>query len=156
MKSSSLAYNRRGTQDKEQFGRDLNRSWCHLHTSVKLLAAAHGAMDISGRIRAHCRLDQELFTLPVCYRRCPWSHGLWTKKIYHKIVWRWHQLLSRSLPNGHLFRVSCGLGRELFTLPLMYWVTYKKKHEWRIVTFHFKKTLWWGLKNRKEIMVDTW
>ena len=34
------------------------------------------------------------------------------------IVWQWHQLLSRSLPNGHLSQISCRLGWELFTLPL--------------------------------------
>ena len=30
-----------------------------------------------------CMLGQELFTLPVCCRRCPWSHGLRTKELYH-------------------------------------------------------------------------
>ena len=34
------------------------------------------------------------------------------------VVWQWHQLLSRSLPNGCLSWVSRRLGRELFTLPL--------------------------------------
>jgi hypothetical protein len=31
-----LAYNRRETRDKWPLDRDLDRSWCHLHTSVKL------------------------------------------------------------------------------------------------------------------------
>ena len=35
-KSSSLAYNRRETRDKQPLGRDLDESWGHLHTSVKL------------------------------------------------------------------------------------------------------------------------
>jgi hypothetical protein len=36
VKSSSLAYNRRETRDKRLLGRDLDKSLCHLHTSVKL------------------------------------------------------------------------------------------------------------------------
>ena len=36
VKSSSLAYNRRETRDKRPLGRDPDRSWCHLHTNVKL------------------------------------------------------------------------------------------------------------------------
>ena len=35
-KSSSLAYNRRETRDKRPLGRDTDRSWCHLRTSVKV------------------------------------------------------------------------------------------------------------------------
>ena len=31
-----LAYNRHNTQDKRLLGRDLDRSWCHRYTSVKL------------------------------------------------------------------------------------------------------------------------
>ena len=34
-KVSDLAYNRRETWDKRLLGRDLDRSWCHLHTSLK-------------------------------------------------------------------------------------------------------------------------
>jgi hypothetical protein len=37
VKSSRLAYNRREIRDKRPLGRDLDRSWCHLYTSVKLL-----------------------------------------------------------------------------------------------------------------------
>ena len=44
----------------------------------------------------------------VCCRRCPWSRGLRQKSFTQ--VWRWHQLLSGSLPNGLL-------SRELFTFP---------------------------------------
>ena len=36
LKSSSLAYNRRETWDKRSLDRNLDRSWCHRHTSVKL------------------------------------------------------------------------------------------------------------------------
>ena len=35
-KVSDLAYNQRETQEKQQLGRDPDRSWCHHHTSVKL------------------------------------------------------------------------------------------------------------------------
>ena len=34
---SSLAYNRRESRDKRSLGRDPDRSWSHLRTSVKLL-----------------------------------------------------------------------------------------------------------------------
>ena len=36
VKSYSLAYNQRETGDKRLLGRDLDRSWCHLYTNVKL------------------------------------------------------------------------------------------------------------------------
>ena len=36
-KVSDLAFNRRKTRDKRLLGRDPDRSWCHLHTSLKLL-----------------------------------------------------------------------------------------------------------------------
>ena len=35
-KFSDLAYNRREIWDKRPLARDPDRSWCHLHTSVKL------------------------------------------------------------------------------------------------------------------------
>ena len=35
VKSSSLAYNRRETLGNRSLSRDPDRSWCHLHTSVK-------------------------------------------------------------------------------------------------------------------------
>ena len=71
----SLAYNR-----CEIRGRDLDQSWCHCHTSVKLfLLTARGIMDISGSIQATCpefyvgcRLGQELFTLPSYMRSLMW------------------------------------------------------------------------------------
>ena len=37
VKSSSLAKNRRETRDKRPLDREPDRSWCHLHTSVKLV-----------------------------------------------------------------------------------------------------------------------
>ena len=47
----------------------------------------------------------------------PWMHGLQPRK-----RWRWHQLLSGSIPNGHLSRVSRRLGWELFHFALIwYW-----------------------------------
>ena len=36
VKSSRLAYNRRETKGKWELGKDLDRGWCHCHTSVKL------------------------------------------------------------------------------------------------------------------------
>ena len=44
-------------------------------------------------------------TLPIC---CPVSMEPWAVT----------KSLSRFLPNGHLSRVSCRLGQELFTLPI--------------------------------------
>ena len=38
MKSSSLAYNLHESWDKRSLGRNPDRSWCHLHTSVKLFS----------------------------------------------------------------------------------------------------------------------
>ena len=79
-------YNRRETRVKRPLGKDPNRSWCHLHASVKL--SWPQPMDIGGTIRVCCRsvhgfmcCDQESFTL----------------------VWRQHQLLSGSLHNGRLY-----------------------------------------------------
>ena len=43
--SSSLAYNRRETWVKRPLGRDPDRSWCHLHTSVKLLQLTAERVD---------------------------------------------------------------------------------------------------------------
>ena len=79
------AFNRRETRDKRLLGRDLDRSWCHLHNSI--LVTDRGSMDIGSSIlivwrwyhllsgslpngclsRVGCRLGRELFTLPVCY-----------------------------------------------------------------------------------------
>jgi hypothetical protein len=112
------------TWGKWLFGRDPDRSWCHLHTSLKLFwslpmapwtsvasyeCAATQSMDAWAVIKKAsqecggdtssclgpyptaacpefhigCRLDWELFTLPKCCPWCPWSHGLWPKKLYH-------------------------------------------------------------------------
>ena len=61
------------------------------HWYKSFFVAAHDSMDIGGSIWVCCRsvhwsigCDQESFTL----------------------VWRWHKLLSRSLPNSRLSRVS--------------------------------------------------
>ena len=51
VESSSVAYNRRETRYKRPLGWDPDRSWCHLHTSVKLLLVpAHDSMNIGGSI----------------------------------------------------------------------------------------------------------
>ena len=90
-KVSDFAYNRRETRDKRLLGRDPERSRCRVNTSLKLFG--HG----------------------------PWLHGYRPQhtSVLHSVhgsmgchqesftgVWRLHQLLSGSLPNG----------RELFTL----------------------------------------
>ena len=54
VKCCNLAYNRHETREKRLLGRDQDRSWCHLHTSVKLFVAAHGSMGIGGSIRVCC------------------------------------------------------------------------------------------------------
>ena len=65
-----------------------------------------------------CRLGREIFTLPLCCHRCPRRiMGCDYKSFVILVVWRWHQLLSGTLPNGRLSRVSRRIGRELFTLP---------------------------------------
>ena len=35
-----------------------------------------------------CRLGRELFSLPVCCPRCPWSHGLRPTSFIILLVWR--------------------------------------------------------------------
>ena len=89
-----LAYNRRDSRDRRSLSREPNRSWCHLHTSMKLSWSQPMASWIGGCIRVCCRpvqgsigCDQESFT----------------------IVWRWHQLLFGPLPNGRLSLVSSRL-----------------------------------------------
>ena len=95
VKNSSLTYNQRETLDKWQLDRDPDRSWCHWHISVKLFwsqlmaARTPGAAYECAATNVHAAVhsmgcDQESFTL----------------------VWRWHQLLSGSLPNGRVSRVS--------------------------------------------------
>ena len=61
-------------------------------------AIFHGSMDIR-----------------VCCHSVYGSTGCDNKSF--TLVCRWHQLLPGSLPNGRLPRVTCRLGRELFTLP---------------------------------------
>ena len=73
----------RETRDKRPFGSDAERSWCHRHISVNNF-------------------------LKSFFSRSPWFHGhrrqhsLYTS---FTLVWRWHQLLSGSLPNGRLSQV---------------------------------------------------
>ena len=106
MKSSSLAYNRRETRDKRSLGRDLDRSWCHLHNSVKLFwsqpmapwasvaaydCAAAQSMDPWAAIKKasqECGGDTSSCPGPYPTTACP------------------------------EFTIGCRLGRELFTLPL--------------------------------------
>ena len=66
------AYNRCETQDRQPLGRDPHRSWCHHHTSVKLFDCSPWIHWLS------CS------TL-VCCHWCPWSHGLWPKKLYTSV-----------------------------------------------------------------------
>ena len=33
-----------------------------------------------------CRLGRELFTMLICCWWCPWSHGLWSKRLYHCVT----------------------------------------------------------------------
>ena len=99
----SLAYNRCETRDKWSLGRDPDRSWCYLHTRVKLfwsqpmapwtLAAAN---ECYSSVHGSMGCDQESFIL----------------------VWWWHQLLSWSLPMADClkFHIDCRLGQILFTL----------------------------------------
>ena len=68
-----LAYNRRGTRDKQPLGRDPDRSWCHRPTNVKHFGRSPRIHVLSGN------------TL-VCYRRGPWSHGLRPKNIYTSVA----------------------------------------------------------------------
>ena len=71
MKRSRLAYNRRETRDKWPLGRHPDRSWCHLHTILKLFwFAVRDSMD---------------FGVLVFCRRFPWSHGLRPKKLYTSV-----------------------------------------------------------------------
>ena len=64
------------------------------------------------------RLAWELFTLPYAAANVYGAMGCDQKNFIILVVWRWHQLLSKSLPNCCLSWVSCRLGQELFTLPL--------------------------------------
>ena len=99
-----LAYNRRETWDKWPWVGTRTELVPPPHWCKAFLVIAHGSMDISGSIQ-------------VCCCQCPWSHGLQPKSYIILVLWRKHQLLSRSLPNGRLFRVSHRQGQELFTLP---------------------------------------
>ena len=88
----SLFYSRSETQDKRPLGREQDRSWCHRHTSVKLSWSQ--PMNLwTERQHTHTLLPMSME---------PWAAA----KQSFTLVWRWHQLLSWSLLNGYLFRVS--------------------------------------------------
>ena len=69
MKSSSLAYNQRETRDKRLLGRDPERSWCHLHISVKLFWS---------QPMAQWHMSVLLLS--------PWTHGLQPTKLYINVA----------------------------------------------------------------------
>ena len=86
VRTSSLAYNRCETRDKRPLGRDPDRSWSHLHTSVKLfLVTAYSSMDINDSIGVYYRSVHG----PMCFVQKSFT-----------LVWRWHQFLSDSLPTA--------------------------------------------------------
>ena len=98
-------FNLRKTRDQRPLGRDPDKSWCHGHITVKLFWSQSMA----------------LWTLVAAYEHAAANpHGTMgcdQKSFIILVMWWGHQLLSRSLPNGHLSRVSQRLGWELITLP---------------------------------------
>ena len=69
-----LAYNWCETQDKRLLSRDLDRDWCHCHTTLKLsLSQPMVSMDIGGSIQ-------------VCWCSHPWICGLWQRKVYISVA----------------------------------------------------------------------
>ena len=88
-KVSDLAYNQQEIQAKRLLGWDPDRSWCHLHTSLKLFWSWPMAPWTSAACAAAQSMD-------------PWAA---IKKASQE-CWRWHQLLYASLPNGRLSQVS--------------------------------------------------
>ena len=66
-----LAYNRHETQHKRPLGRDLDRSWCHHHTTVKLFwsqpCLSPCPMTACPEFHVSCHLGRELFTLPTYF-----------------------------------------------------------------------------------------
>ena len=86
----NLAYNWPETWDKRLLGRDPDRSWCHIHTNVKLFfVTAHGSMNIGGSIWMCC---------------CSVHGSMCCNQESFTLVLQWHQLLSRFLPNGYTRR----------------------------------------------------
>ena len=63
-----LAYKQHETRDNQQFGRDLDRDWCHRHTSIKL------------------SWSQPMDQWVGAAAQCPWSHGLWPEKLYTSLA----------------------------------------------------------------------
>ena len=68
-------------------------------------------------VSRRCRLGREIFTLPYVAAHFHGAIGCNQNSFIILVVWQWHQLLSRFLPNGQLSRVSHRLGWELFFLP---------------------------------------
>ena len=95
VQSSSLAYNRRESEDRRPLGRDPERSRFHLHIRVNIFSLSSwphrvrpGKLFTSVAVtpppvlvptlktacpefHVGCRLGRDFFILSVCYRRCP-------------------------------------------------------------------------------------
>ena len=114
MKSSSLAYNRHETRDKQPLDTEPYRSWCSRHTSVKFFWSQ--PIDPWRSERQHTLM------LP------PMSMEPWvaTKKSLHYCSGD-----TSPCPGPYLtaaspeFHIGCRLGRELFTLPV-----YCRQYPW--------------------------
>ena len=91
VESSSLAYKRRETRDKRPLGSYPDRGWCHATLGWNFLVAAYGSMVIGGSIRG-------------CWRSVRGAMGCDQGRF--TLVWWWHQLLSGSLHNILLSRLS--------------------------------------------------
>ena len=63
------------------------------------------------------------------------------------VVWRWHQLLSDSLPNGRLSCVSGRLGRKLFRPPSYILLRIRNSSSGELHCFHsnFPKNNYWEM-----------
>ena len=117
-KVSDIAYNQCETQDKRPLGRDTDRSWCHLHTSVKLFWSQPIALWTS--VAAYESVLGYVRNFSPCWYVASDAHGAMgcsQKNFVILIVWRWHKLLSDSLPNGCLSQFSRRLGQKLFRPP---------------------------------------
>ena len=103
VKSSKQAYNQCEKQGKWLWGRDPDRSRCHLHTSVKLFLLqpmAQWSLVAAHECAANQSMDPWAVTKKACGRdtsSCLGLHPMATCPVFH---------------------ISCRLGRELFTLPL--------------------------------------
>ena len=70
VKSSTLAYNQRKSREKRSLGKDPDRSWCHLHTRLKLFWLQSMALRTSAAAY-ECTAAQSMD---------PWAA---TKKVLH-------------------------------------------------------------------------